>query len=630
MLLQHILGACVVLFDPDAQFAAYLITPTLPEPLADVNVIDPQDSSERVFRELLKLWQMLGLSPSRTHFSPVVLALVHAMGGILVSRGLDDHQIAQMQVIEAIAKSIGWLDADESYIAWRLILLVAEIQRQKGRSWSDSVQAHIEALWAATMERTSDYIRIDIPMFQARSAGQKDHLAAGYEGLRAIYAMDKGFSLDTGFIRRRSLVDIGARSDELAVDLIAVAQCLGADDAVIPDTRLRRMLSTLIAHIARESSTASTLPWVVQSSMLTVNQLLVMNLDNPASSTLSANKSGSVVSQEDSKYTRFVILAEYVRFLWSLCLLPVKPATLKMALGIIGADVWNALLSAGSIELCLHVAAAGQGAHRIIVEATLQRLFSLAGWLITQSSPSDDSQSLSLLPASSCKLIFAKLLSASSSDLPCGSLSSTPAYFAAQALLLVAWVDLSKFQVLLHETQGAADLLMAFRHGCIALDEQRRDDAIVSPSVDDLSIVSLPEESAWNLTAPSTSSAGTEWVERFAGEVALLLVGSVLVVSRDDGVCKDSLAAVQRVVWQMHKASVPVTCLDILSEALSSAPRVLADIAVEVSTEILQWLLAMAFSDQAIAGADADQQQRLNSAHKWSTGLTMLLVANDL
>ncbi|KAJ1942033.1 hypothetical protein FBU59_003320, partial [Linderina macrospora] len=457
MLLNRILSICVVLFDPDAQFTAYLLTLALPEPLADVNVIDPQDSSECVFRELLRLWQMLDSSPSRTHFSPVVLALAHTMGGILVSRGLDDQQIAQMQVIEVVSKSMSWLDADESYIAWRLILMIVDIQKQKGRPWSDSVQARVESLWRAALVQTSDYIRIDVPMFRTRQTVRKDQSPADVASLKVIYAEDKEFSLDTGFTKRRSLVGIGTRSDDSAVDLLAIAQCVGTDDTAFPDTRLRRMMSTLIAHIASDQSTTPTLPWVVQSSLSTVNQLLVMNLGNPASSALAA-------SQEDPKYAQFVMLAEYVQFLWHLCLLPVKPATLKVVLGNMGAEVWNTILSAVSIDVCLYAAAASQGAHRAAVESTLQRLFSLAGWLVTQSSPTDDPQAFSLLPVSSCKLIFARLLSTISSDLSGGQLNGMPAYFAAQALLLVAWVHHTKFQVLLHETQG---FLRAYRASLI-------------------------------------------------------------------------------------------------------------------------------------------------------------------
>ncbi|KAJ2441456.1 hypothetical protein GGI03_008389, partial [Coemansia sp. RSA 2337] len=114
ILFQLLMLLCVRLLDPEAKFAEHLKSAHAIGPESEFTMVDANEGAKGLLAELLLAWQRLEVVPSRPRFSQAVLSLSCAIGSVLVSGWVDSHQLRQLNVAEAVARPMHWLQSDEA------------------------------------------------------------------------------------------------------------------------------------------------------------------------------------------------------------------------------------------------------------------------------------------------------------------------------------------------------------------------------------------------------------------------------------------------------------------------------------------------------------------------------------
>ncbi|KAJ2496457.1 hypothetical protein IWW47_003794, partial [Coemansia sp. RSA 2052] len=520
----------VRLLDPEAKFAEHLKCAYAIEAESGFTMVDANESARGLLSELLLAWQRLEVTPSRSGLGQAVLSLSSAIGSVLVSGWVDGHQLHQLNIAELISRPMHWLQPDEMYLAWRLLVLLAE-QYAEFAKWSHAVQAKLDGFWrACTLSRT-EFLRPYVPLYRHQPTEEKNDAISPEDraSLDAILSERRAEPLDSSYFTLRRCVHIHVRGEfvDAAIEPAVLQKYVKvADGSTESGTRLRRAFDTVIACLVQHGDRLP-LPPYVRSTLATINQLLESSGAHPSqlhSSPSGTNRGAAAGSDEPWSEHYLFLLTEYVQFLWSVWQLPLCLDIMSAVFSSISATVWDSVLSHLTPQ---HVAESTSeiGPEYIadrVPDATYQRILILAGWLLMHSSPRNSDGGRSMLPPSECKLVFHRImvmlarvgdpssahgsaLAASngrdSEALELSDVASLMAYRASQCVLLICWHDIRRFRQLIHETQSIEFMLgVLYRldHLCQRQSGARSAD-YVTQSLDNLSVVSLPDESVWNL-----------------------------------------------------------------------------------------------------------------------------------
>ncbi|KAJ2726135.1 hypothetical protein GGI07_000774 [Coemansia sp. Benny D115] len=685
VLFRHTLQLCIRLFDPDANFAKYLQSASAIESISEFNLVDAQDTAEDVLAELLCVWRRLKVIPPRAQFSQAAVSLCHATGSILVSGRIDSQQVQQLGVVDAIAESIRCLNIDEAYLAWRIAALL-ETQYADLSAWSsEAVTTQIDSIWSMTAVCQPECLRNykpSLPIQPTTSASTL--LDIDKTSLGVIFqAPQKPITEHVLDFLRHGDGLCGRQSGSQIESRDLASYVSGAEDSLLPDTRLRRLLDTLCAQII-QSPDGSILSRPIKASLLTLNKQLlsvtyVLQTDSTSkhgSSTIDASSISVDDSEENEDRVRRaqLFVFEYVRFLWNVWSLALSPAVYSAIFRTMGPEVWNRLLTTSttfSTTPAIGTASTKDGfgvdAQRV---ATLQqRLFVLCGWLLTRSEPQSTAthSPCSVLDPHTCKLLFSQMANAMSTlsltlhiSAHDSSNACMAAFFAAQGLAIVSWDNVSHFRLLLHETQSVVFLIESLYRLGNSIDGQEAlrlsaSTELVTQSIGNLSVVSLPEESVWNIAENKPATSQPQWARCLADMTMYLLHMSLAdSVSAQSTSTETSLVSVHgtedansgplSIVWQICNSSIEgstehgsdevVSCQSALSSLAKSGDLLIAQFSKLLSISVMRWLILTALGSSVVVAdtsyADTADKVRMSNAQDWSRTVVSWLVPGDL
>ncbi|KAJ2824674.1 hypothetical protein GGI24_003350, partial [Coemansia furcata] len=351
--------------------------------------------------------------------------------------------------------------------------------------------------------------------------------------------------------------------------------------------------------------------------------------------------------------------------------------------GSIGAAVWDSMLSHLAMQSgveSLSTMELGHGTDQV-PDATYQRILMVAGWLLMHSSPSNSSSQRGLLSPSICKLVFHKVMvilsrigdvcSTHSSSLASDNsnnletmwpndVTCLPAYRASQCVLLICWHDVRRFRLLLHETQSTEYILGALysleRMG--GLRNRTRAIDYISQSLGNLSVVSLPDESVWNLADSGSLAHRPRLVaEQLLNTTLFLLLASTAEscsachVDADEATNvlhgdysslefgKESQALVMRIIWQLcrttvrsHPSSIDtIDCVSALSDMASSGNPAVSLVSKTLVTTAIRWLLSSEFGNSTGQGdMGVDRHLLALATEQWLALAISWVLPNDI
>ncbi|KAJ2896163.1 hypothetical protein IWW38_002100, partial [Coemansia aciculifera] len=681
----------VRLLDPEAKFAEHLKCAYIPEPESEFTMVDANEHAKGLLSEFLLAWQRLEVTPSRPRLGQAVLSLSGAIGSVLVSGWVDGHQLHQLNTAELIARPMHYLQFDEAYLAWRLLILLAE-QHAEFAKWSHTVKTKASNFWRACTLSHAEYLRPYAPLYLSQQTEEQEGAVSldDRTSLDAILAESHAETHTDRFVTLQRCVHIHTRGEfiDSAIEPAVLQKYVkGTGGRVETGTRLRRNLDTVVACLAQHGNCLP-LPPYIRSSLATINHLLepIVARSSPLNLRVDTTSTGrAVVDESDEVRTEHYsfLVTECVHFLWSVWRLPLCLDIMGAVFSSISAAAWDSMLSHMAAQGADGSSSAinpGHAADRVS-DTTHRHILMLVGWLLMHSSPSNADGGRSMLPPSVCKLVFHKVMTTLASAgyptaapgsaldssngrdsdlLELSNAASLIAYRASQCLLLVCWHDVRRFRLLIHETQSIEYMLSVLHH----LDHlsKRQSTAhlsdYVTQSLDNLSVVSLPDESVWNiadLRSLSHHSRGT--LERSLSTTLFLLWASsadtcsACQLDTDDrtgmlrdertlpGSDKQLQAQMLRVVWQLSQTSIckhsssaePIDCISALSDLSSSGNSAVSMVSKLLVTTSIRWLLASELNDTcATAYSGVDQHQLALVTKKWLALAVQWVLPTDI
>ncbi|KAJ2160579.1 hypothetical protein GGF46_002175, partial [Coemansia sp. RSA 552] len=169
-------------------------------------------------------------------------------------------------------------------------------------------------------------------------------------------------------------------------------------------------------------------------------------------------------------------------------------------------------------------------------------------------------------------------------------------------------------------------------------------DAMVQ-SMGDLSVVSLPDESAYDIAENRGPRTDLEWACRVQAMTMLLLHVAITEshdiswasVSSEEKVAADQV--IPQIAWQVchskmprqGSTSEPIDCMVVLGEISANGDSGAAGFAVSLAVTVLRWLLVCAYrSDVATGGMDGGMEARAAAWRSWSTFVRQWIVPDDI
>ncbi|KAJ2612347.1 hypothetical protein EV177_003044, partial [Coemansia sp. RSA 1804] len=238
-------------------------------------------------------------------------------------------------------------------------------------------------------------------------------------------------------------------------------------DSLIPDTRFRRALDTVIAAISQITEVHDDLPPLVVASLAAIHKLFTLvAITKDSNNTSKNNDDGDGDGDEDDLESNRVLIFEYVRFLWRIWLLELPIALARCVFRTVSMVVWDMLLSL-KFEHVLIDGITSNGRTPSLISGTARRVYVLIGWLLSRSDPIGSADSQGILESAICKLAFSRITStvaatskaehmrfltagntvafsaaSSRSGKDTGCLQSI---YVSQALMMISWLNIDKF-----------------------------------------------------------------------------------------------------------------------------------------------------------------------------------------
>ncbi|KAJ2800266.1 hypothetical protein H4R20_004125, partial [Coemansia guatemalensis] len=658
-LFQHTAYLCTQLFDPDRRYAEFILHAGMIEPAASLGIVDLQEYPSRVLSEVLLIWQQLSTTSSRPQFSPAVVCLCNITGCLFASGLIDSQKLRELDVVGRIARTMDLLELDEAYIGWRLLAFVLE-RYPEVSEWRTGLRSKIDHLWQTTAERPlehlCDYDTFDIPTSQDRQ--QSLALESDSKSLEKLYLYQHECSVSSRYLSLRQDVKLHDGPTDTFIKPTVLAKYMGATHDPFPETRLRRAVDTVIAALARRSM-LQTMPVSVLDDLNSIHQIfLSMTLATSNGGQDSRNMAGEGCDDTIAKEEAFVL--EYALFIWRLWQLPLRHSMLRVIFRNIGADVWDRLLLRLRNVRTDAIAPGNSSEQARHAQNIVQQAASVAAWLVAYSNVfSRAAEKDAMLEPPVYKLVFSRLAEAMqehTAGLWTRDSGCTGGFFAAQAFAFICWQNTPWFRQLLHETQSIGFVVDAIYQLRDADDNASLADpsGSLGQSLANLSVVSLPDESVYNITSSLRSSADHHWRKQLlclamfllrasiAGLRDPLCVGEATLSSgelRKTQAVSASGATVPYLVWQLchvklgqrDETSETVDCIGALQKLSASHGLVVSSYAREVATTALSWLLYSAFCDGAnIGDMVGDVHDRLSQATKWSKAVVSWIIPAEI
>ncbi|KAJ2449986.1 hypothetical protein EV183_004577 [Coemansia sp. RSA 2336] len=495
---------CEQLYDADracARFLQHGIAVAPSNASADKN-----SSASSILSQCMCVLQKLDLTRLQTQFSPILVALCHVIGSIVVS--VDAQQLGTLAIPEQLANILNQLDSEDAYMVWRLLELI----RLCSVPWDPKVQAAVDRLWQAVsvrpVEHLQNYVKFNTasspancPLFPVESDVDQQYAALCHS--------------------------------RIPVEPSKLNNSLDQVDDPFSETRLRRYFDVVLTQIDHSLR----MPIAADLAVKVLVPIHRAFLNYPIGDQCSAGNGQ--------------FWFEYARLLWQLWSL--DSAIKQAVFGGVNVEIWNRLLSL--------LNSTGEFSRSMPASKLVQQVAVVAGWLVANVT----------LPPPVYKLIFSKLAEALLADD-----RMDIARAAAQGLAVISQTNAQWFRQLLHETQSACFLLAAIW-------KCRSKDAL-NCSSDSLSVVSLSEESIADL----------RWDTQLLGIVVYMLRTAV---STEDVV-------IQQIANMDHVPGSKLKCMHILHELAADTSFAVSELAIDVATKTLCWLLSCAEAS-ATAGPDA-------------------------
>ncbi|KAJ2568751.1 hypothetical protein IW140_003634 [Coemansia sp. RSA 1813] len=677
---RHVMCLLVRLLDPDRLFYKYLLNIESIEHLADFSLVNTQDFPSELLYELVQIWRQLETSPSRSRFGPTVVSLCCSIGSAITSGWIDAQLYKEHSLLGMISKAMGWLDIDEAYIAWRLVILIGE-QYPKSSNWDADLEANIAAFWNMTLERSVEYIRIDRGSDESARYTIAQHRSlddADIKSLDQIFSTENQSLLDSESLEPHTClyVPISKQTGVASIRPGDLSIYVADVDGIIPDTRLRRTLDTVVAFIAQSKTTQGQLPPFVVSSLTTIHSMFIS-----MTSAAYNDKENAETCDENSR----ILVFEYVRFLWKVWLLELPITQARRVFRTMSAVVWDRLLSFRLGHAPISSGAIDRGEDSFM-SGLARRIYVMTGWLLTRSSPTRAANVHSILDPAVCKLAFSRIAytiaetakaehahfvahgsvgySSVTSSRIGEEASCLQAVYASQALMVISWLSVVNFRVLLHETQTVGCIVSAIGHLGLVVGSSspsNQSTEFITQSIDNLSVVSIPEESAWNLAGCRPETSFVDQVDILAYKVANLLYTALVdcaeelpesrnVATHHETVLSKAVYSarlateaeiIPRIVWQACNAAIDINSgsdgninnnsLPVFSDLASNHVSQLAMFAKDISSHILCWLLAGSYNTNiTFGGAHVEQKQRLDMTQAWLELVVSWIVPKDI
>ncbi|KAJ2798227.1 hypothetical protein H4R21_004016, partial [Coemansia helicoidea] len=314
-------------------------------------------------------------------------------------------------------------------------------------------------------------------------------------------------------------------------------------------------------------------------------------------------------------------------------------------------DVWDRLLRSQPTPADT---TSGDHGRMLHTQRAAAHIAAMSGWLLAHSAPatagsSSDGGNPMLAPAT-CRLVFSRLAEAVAGAAAPHDTGSTgwadqnaqwaPALYAAQGLAIVCWRDVRWFRQLLLEAQAVCSLLSA------TVQVQRDigwagaagNSRPVAQSTSDLSVVSLPDESVYDISDSQSRDAGTRLGVQLLS-TAMLLLHTSMAGADDDSRAGSTDTTVPRIVMQLCHARIrrradrseSADSMEVLRELLASSHLAVASFSAAVTTCVLRWLLVCALCrDTGTEGICTDAHDGVALLTEWSVFVVQQLTDVDV
>lgn len=570
---------CVYVFDTEMQLAQYLNQADMTSSsTSSFAIVDLQDNPEHILTELLWFWNSRTLTSTRSHPSNATLSLLYAMGGMLISGQIDNSQLVKIDFVTGITTSMDLrhCQIDELYIAWRILLLMAE-QSQDLTHWNAVVQKTVDGFWIETASKPTDYIS------KYRPFNGSPKSPAPPTKLRAIYNYQGEESLEGTWhsLQKNAIGDI-------VIDLPALASCM--EHSSIPDTRLRRALDTVLSMINECGGIDKPLPPYIQYNLASIRHLLHSTISSNDIDYSGCNEQNPAISS---------VVYEYVRFMWYL--LSIRPLQ-DGILSLIDLEIWRALFSYIS-ELGQHEGSCAESELDMA-----QKAFAMAGYLIIGQE---------LLPHSTGCFIFSQLVETAHSTMLHFAEHRTQGYnqvdvslYAVQGLMVVCFGNVLQLRMWLHESQTLSTLVsIIYVLGETKAIADNASSSLVN-SLGNLSVVSLPDESVCNITDRCQDQNNiSRSIQHIAGMVMCLLQTSIDRRVSATETATDIGSLIPQLVYPI--TSIETEANHGIMDLSSSKAVTIAGFAKLLAVSSLYWLLTSPADIKAKPEAPEDDEQML-------------------
>ncbi|KAJ2502257.1 hypothetical protein GGH96_001192 [Coemansia sp. RSA 1972] len=154
-------------------------------------------------------------------------------------------------------------------------------------------------------------------------------------------------------------------------------------------------------------------------------------------------------------------------------------------------------------------------------------------------------------------------------------------------------------------------------------------------SVGNLSVVSLPDESMYDISSSRGARIEPNWSEQLLC-VTMFMLHTVITKSWPEH--NKTSHSILRIAWQTAHAEVQQStaaldapaCTGVLRDLFLSGSPAMVGFATELTTELLRWLLICAYGSADMNGVGGDARSRVEAARGWSQFAVHHIVSADI
>ncbi|KAJ1868060.1 hypothetical protein LPJ78_000557 [Coemansia sp. RSA 989] len=325
----HTAILCEQLYDSDRACARFLQNGIAVAPANSTADKNLQTSATAILSQCMGVLQKLDLTKLQTQFSPILVALCHAIGSVVIS--IDAQQLGKLAISEQLADILNQLDPEDAYVVWRLLELI----RLCSLPWEPKVQAAVDRLWQTESVRPAEHLQ-DYMEFSIGAVSSSANCLL----FSAVPDVDQQYA--------------ALCHSRIPAEPSTLNSCLEQVDDSFSETRLRRYFDVVLTQIDHSSRT----PIAADLAVKVLEPIHRAFLNYPISDQCSAGNGQ--------------FWFEYARLLWRLWSLD---SAIKQAIfGGISVEIWNRLLSLLNSSV--------ESSRTTPASKLVQQVAVVAGWLV--------------------------------------------------------------------------------------------------------------------------------------------------------------------------------------------------------------------------------------------------------